>query len=272
MQAICKKYMYIYVLDATLLQDIMKELAGADGVHELKDAPAPGTGTAHSVANLVSYLQAMMDADTDTDYSESAYAATSDSDSSKEMRKPRGCKRHKSKSCHSGHEKDKKGAKKQQEKNTCPHCKKFHRTRHHYVSKDKCMWNKKYKGYRFKSICDKLEVTFKPCHKFAADLGGYAERDSNSSGSNLRCVGLPNVRENDESDWIQVKHKNSPKTKLTSPVNSITKYNAYGILSQSNNPIPDNETIYIDPLLAQQDADIHKHCRQRKIAWRQHIK
>jgi hypothetical protein len=29
---------------------------------------------------------------------------------------------------------------------------------------------------------------------------------------------------------------------------------------------------YIDPPLAQQDADIHEHCRQRKIAWRQHIK
>jgi hypothetical protein len=40
------------------------------------------------------------------------------------------------------------------------------------------MWNKKYKGYRFKSICDELEVAFKPCHKFTADLGGYAEWDS----------------------------------------------------------------------------------------------
>ncbi len=85
------------------------------------------------------------------------------------------------------------------------------------------------------------------------------------------------MRENDESDWIQVKYQNSPKTKLTSPdnsitKNSITKHNAYGILSQSNNPIPDNETIYIDPPLAQQDADVHEHRRQRKIAWRQHIK
>jgi hypothetical protein len=41
MQAICKKYMYNHVYNATLLQDIMKELAGADGVRELKDAPAP---------------------------------------------------------------------------------------------------------------------------------------------------------------------------------------------------------------------------------------
>jgi hypothetical protein len=183
MQAICKKYTYNHVHDATLLQDIMKELAGADGVHELKDTPAPGTGTAHSVANLVSHLSATMDADTDTDYSESAYAATSNSKSYKEMRKPRGCKRHRSKSCHGGREKDKKGATKQQEKNTCPHCKKFHRIKPLCVAKDKCMWNKKYKGYQFKCICDELEVAFKPCHKFAADLGGYAERDSNGSGS-----------------------------------------------------------------------------------------
>ncbi len=151
--------------DAILLQDIMKELAGADGVRELKDAPAPGTGTVHSVTDLVSYLSAMMDADTDTDYLESAYAATSDSKPYKETRKPHG-----------------------------------------------------------------------------------------------------------REDWIQVKHKNSPKTKLTSPVNSITMHNAYGILSHSDNPIPDDETIYIDLPLAQQDADIHEHRRQRKIARRQHIK
>ncbi len=161
-----QKYTFNHVHDATLLQDIMKELAGADGVRKLKDVLAPGTGTAHLVADSVSYLSAMMDANTDTDYSESAYAATSDSESYKETRK----------------------------------------------------------------------------------------------------------RENDKSDWIQVKQKYSPKTKLTSPVNSITKHNAYGILSHSNNPIPDDKTIYIDPPLAQQDADIHEHRRQCKIAWRQHIK
>ncbi len=124
----------------------MKELAGADRVRKLKDAPAPRTGTAHSVADSVSYLQAMMDADTDTDYSESAYAATSNSNLSEEVHKPRGrdCK---SKPRHGGRKKDKKGAKKQHEKNTCPHCKKFHRTKPHRISEDKCMWNKKYKGY-----------------------------------------------------------------------------------------------------------------------------
>ncbi len=125
-----------------------------------------------------------MDADTDTDYSESACAAMSDSKSYKETCKPRGRERHKPKSRHGGREKDKKGATKQQEKNTCPHCKKFHRIKPHRVAKDKCMWNKKYKGYRFKFICDKLEVAFKPRHKFTEELGGYAEQDSDGSGSN----------------------------------------------------------------------------------------
>jgi hypothetical protein len=178
-----KKYTYNYVHDATSLQDILKELAGADGVCKLKDTPAPGTGTVHSVADSVSYLQAMMDADTDMDYSELAYAATSDSNLSKETRKPRGHDP-KSKPRHGRWEKDKKGAKKQHEKNTCPHCKKFYPTKPHCVSEDKCMWNKKYKGYQFKSICDEQEVAFKHRHKFTADLRGYPKRDSNGSGSN----------------------------------------------------------------------------------------
>jgi hypothetical protein len=42
------------------------------------------------------------------------------------------------------------------------------------------MWNKKYKGYRFKSICNKLEVAFKPSHKFLAKLGGYPSEDNES--------------------------------------------------------------------------------------------
>ncbi len=42
------------------------------------------------------------------------------------------------------------------------------------------MWNKKYKGYRFKLICNKLEVEFKPCHKFSAKLGGYTSEGKES--------------------------------------------------------------------------------------------
>ncbi len=56
MHAIRKKYMYNHVHDATLLQFILKELAGTDGKKVLKDAPTLGTGTAHLVNKSVSYL------------------------------------------------------------------------------------------------------------------------------------------------------------------------------------------------------------------------
>jgi hypothetical protein len=49
-------------------------------------------------------------------------------------------------------------------------------------------------------------------------------------------------------------------------------HNAYGILSQSDDPIPDNKTIFVNRPPSQQDANVCKHCRQRKIAQRQHIK
>jgi hypothetical protein len=91
MHAICKKYTYNYVHDAASLQTILTELAGANGVRFLKDAPAPSAGTAHFVANLVSFLHSMMDrGDTNLEYTESTYGATSTSESLEEERKPRG--------------------------------------------------------------------------------------------------------------------------------------------------------------------------------------
>jgi hypothetical protein len=77
------------VHDATLLQIILKELVGADGVWVLKDASAPGTGTMHLVAKSVSYLQAMLGEDTDSTYTKSAYGMSSNSDWSEEECKPR---------------------------------------------------------------------------------------------------------------------------------------------------------------------------------------
>ncbi len=61
-----------------------------------------------------------------------------------------------------------------------PTAKKFHCKKPHGVEPDKCMWNKKYKGYHFKSICDELEVAFKPRHKFSKELGGYASKGNES--------------------------------------------------------------------------------------------
>jgi hypothetical protein len=79
-----------------------------------------------------------------------------------------------------GRGKQKKDKDDEPKKNTCPHCKKFHCKKPYQVEPDKFMWNKKYKVYHFKSICDKLKVAFKPCHKLSAELGGYASKDTES--------------------------------------------------------------------------------------------
>jgi hypothetical protein len=182
MHTIRKKYAYNHVHDATSLQTILTELGGADGVRALKDAPSPNATTGCSVANSISFLNTMMNNDTTTSkYTKSAYAS-SDSGSSEEQRKS--CKHeHKktkmAKSCKK--KKKEKDKDKEPKKITCPHCKKYHRKKSHCVERYKCMWNKKYKGYCFKSICDELEVAFKPRITFMADLGGYAAKEDSGS-------------------------------------------------------------------------------------------
>ena len=98
MHVICKKYTYNHVHDTISLQIILTELAGANEVRVLKDAPAPSARTAHSVANLVSFLHSMMDFnDSNLEYTESAYGATSNSEWLEEEHKP----------CRCDHKKDK---------------------------------------------------------------------------------------------------------------------------------------------------------------------
>ncbi len=115
-------------------------------------------------------------------YTESAYGASSDSSSLEEQHKS--CKReHKkttmSKSCKK--KKKEKDKDKKPKKNTCPHCKKYNCKKSHCVEPDKCMWNKKYKGYHFKLICNELEVAFKQRITFMADLGGYGTKEDSGS-------------------------------------------------------------------------------------------
>ena len=96
MHAIRKKYTYNHVQDVALLQFIVKELAGANSIQVLKDAPAPGMGTVHSVTKSVSYLQAMMGEDINSAYTEWVYGVSSNSNSSEEERKSHACKHKKS--------------------------------------------------------------------------------------------------------------------------------------------------------------------------------
>ncbi len=59
MQSIRTKYAYSYKQDEALLKVIMTELAKTDSVRTLKDAPAPGTATANSVADTIEQLKTM---------------------------------------------------------------------------------------------------------------------------------------------------------------------------------------------------------------------
>jgi hypothetical protein len=121
----------------------------------------------------------------DSAYTKSAYNVSSNSNLSVDKRKSpaRECKKSQCSKLQGGRRKQKKEKDDEPKKNTCPHCKKIHRKKPHQVEPDKCMWNKKYKGYCFKSICNKLEVAFKPCHKFLMELGRCASK-GNESGDN----------------------------------------------------------------------------------------
>ncbi len=113
MHAICKKYAYNHVHDATSLQTILMELAGADGVWALKDAPAPNAMTGRSVANSISFLNTMMNNNTTTsEYNKSAYGASSNSGSLEEQ-----CKSYKHEHKKTTMSKSCKKKKKQKDKN-----------------------------------------------------------------------------------------------------------------------------------------------------------
>jgi hypothetical protein len=105
MHATCKKYTYNHVHNATLLQFILKELVGANGV----------------VSESVSYLQAMMGEDNISTHTESAYGISSNSNLSEEECKP--CARERKKLQRSklqgDHGKQKKDKDNKPKKNTC---------------------------------------------------------------------------------------------------------------------------------------------------------
>jgi hypothetical protein len=189
MQSIRTKYAYNYKYDkASLKVILMTGLAKADSVRTLKDAPAPGTATAHSVADTIKQLKTMTGnilcdcydkynkdntvSDYDTAYGATTDDSSTDTKSHKTQRSHKGCKAKEADDLTETKEKKKK-------KNNCPHCKKFNqRCPYPNILKDKCFWNKKYKGWCPRTVCNELEVEFKPRSKFTAKLGGYPEDDS----------------------------------------------------------------------------------------------
>ena len=80
LQTICRRFPYNHVHDTASIAAMLTELAGADGVRKLHDAPAP-LGTAHAVSDHVSLLSQLLQQQTvesDTDASEYASAVQHD--------------------------------------------------------------------------------------------------------------------------------------------------------------------------------------------------
>jgi hypothetical protein len=160
---------------------MLKELAGANGMRKLNDAPAP-TGTANAVSNQVSLLTQLLQQQhdaSDTEHTEAASAVQTDSDSStkhnnRHRDRGRDNERNNRRGGRRGGQRGTQRSNSRHPPNPCPHCKKFARRKPHpKTPEDRCFWNKRYKGYRGKWICDEMEIAYVPRHKFAADMGGY---------------------------------------------------------------------------------------------------
>jgi hypothetical protein len=80
-----RKYSYNHKHDATSLAYLLNELAAADTIRVLTEAPKLTTESANAVADSVLLLTQMMQAS--QDYDESAFVVQSDSDSSNGGRK-----------------------------------------------------------------------------------------------------------------------------------------------------------------------------------------
>ena len=80
MQVIRTKYNYDYEHDEASLADILLQLAAADSIHNMKEAPELEVGAAHAVQDQLTLLQQMMQQE-HNDYEEEAMGVKSDSDS-----------------------------------------------------------------------------------------------------------------------------------------------------------------------------------------------
>ena len=205
MQAIRRVYQYDAIHDATSIAFILKELAAADGVRNLRDAPDVNAlgqqrGAANAVsqqreaanavvADTVSYMQKLVHGESssyDSGYASAFSATSSDSDSSGEtkeqqrrVKKAARRKKEKSRAATS----TSRGRDKRSLNTACKHCVKHERrVPHPNFPPEKCYFNKKYKGFRPRYACERLGIEYKEWRTFSPALGG-PKIDSDTSGS-----------------------------------------------------------------------------------------
>eukprot|EP00804_Cyclotella_cryptica_P011508 CCRYP_017067-RA/>CCRYP_017067-RA protein AED:0.60 eAED:0.30 QI:0/0/0/0.5/0/0.5/2/0/565 len=285
LQTIHRKYTYNHAHDATTVAAILKELAGADGVRKLNNAPAP-TGTANAVSNPVSLLTQLLQQQhgaSDTDNTKCASAVQSNSNSSVNHRHNNNRQRTVGGTTMNATTNVAANAAASGETNaaTCAiHPTLAHTAKelarhkpHPKMPEDRCFWNKRYEGYCRKWICDKMKMAYVPRHKFAADNGGYP---SKSDGCG------PETNGNAMTDgWITIHNKgqlrkfNSISNDKSSFYNSVSNY--YSTLLQYAADPPHTSPPSIQPqftLAPKRPPPIpipstFKHKTQRKVLERQ---
>ena len=195
LEAIRNKYAYYHKHEVTSLKDVLDLLATADTHRRMRDATAPTELQANALSSTLAALRGlfldpddatMAESSVATGY-ETVYAATSDDSNTsiETYAERRHCQKKEKKKKEQTKEKKKKKKRRDTDKdneiNDCPHCKKHNRRKAHpHIPHERFMWNKRYKGYLFKSVCDELEVPFKPRAKFMSALGGYRDAGSES--------------------------------------------------------------------------------------------
>ena len=170
-------YGYDFAHDAASLAVILKELAAADAVRTLLDAPAPThepTGHANAVEDLSSHVRRLV-FDDDSTVGTAAAAGGYNSDSSAESERP---SRSRAKKGSKTKDRARSSSRRRDDQtagnNPCRHCKKAgRRNRHPNVQSDKCFWNKRWAGFRPRYACKQLDIRFATRDKFTAELGGY---------------------------------------------------------------------------------------------------
>jgi hypothetical protein len=174
-QTLRKSYPYTYVHDDASIANMLAELAGADAVRNLAEAPTSLPERANAVSAVMSSILRNSEAfetDDDEDTTEYASAVASESDSSVETRRPR--RKSHDKRGRSSSTKHRRGASRGRGRDTdereevkCKHCKKADRVATHVgIAEADCYFNPKHKAWKPEWVCDRLEIDYVPKRKF----------------------------------------------------------------------------------------------------------
>jgi len=175
MAAIRKQYNYDKIHDTTSTQFILKELAGADELRNMKLAPAPNVNKANAVQKYKSTLEDISWSNSNSSFADSSSSSCnySNFDSSQEecMRVVDQQARRDKKEMKDKKEKKHTSSKKANDGDTssdddvlpltCKYCIRYSKSQHPTrITPDTCMWNKKVRKFRFNSVCRKMNLKF----------------------------------------------------------------------------------------------------------------